>query len=234
MGTSRAFPPLHKARGAWSCGYPYGGFTLLELLVVIVVIGILATLLFPGLTAARVAVGKARTRIQFNEWAAAVEGFRREYGYYPVLDGSGLVNPPSQATDPGLPHLFHDVLAARRRDGSALPAADGTADALSAEAQNRKSIAFHAFAPTDFTTDQSTGPNLLCDACANTEIAVLVDRNLDGVVQMGSDFATLPYVGGIIPGLADFPAAGIRAGVIFYAPAPGATVRNPGFIFSWK
>jgi prepilin-type N-terminal cleavage/methylation domain-containing protein len=209
-------------------------FTLLELLAVVAVIGILAALLFPGLTAARVAANKARTRVQFSEWASALEGFRREYGYYPVLDSTGLLNPPGQATDPGQPHLFHDVLAARRRDGSALPATGGTIESLAAEAQNRKLISFHSFSGSEFTADHSPWPNLLCDACGNTEIAVLVDRNLDGVIQAGSDFATLPSVGGITPGWADFPAAGIRAGVIFYAPAPGATVQNPGFIFSWK
>jgi type II secretory pathway pseudopilin PulG len=200
------------------------------LLAVIAVIGILAALLLPGLTAARMAVNKARTRVQFNEWVVALEGFRREYGYYPVLDSSGLVNPPGQSIDPGQPHLFHDVLAARRRDGSALPLYDSRTESLAPEAQNRKLIAFHAFG----TAEIGDAPQLVHDAFGQTEIAVLVDRNLDGVVQAGIDFANLPMVGGIQPGWQDIPAAGIRAGVIFYAPAPGATVRNPGFIFSWK
>src|SRR5471030_2679442 len=60
-------------------------FTLLELLTVIALIGILAALLFPGIHAARIAADRARTRVQFNQWAAALEGFRSEYGYYPVL-----------------------------------------------------------------------------------------------------------------------------------------------------
>ena len=204
-------------------------FTLLELLAVIAVIGILAALLFPGVRSARGAAYKAKTRVQFNQWAAALEGFRSEYGYYPALHPTNLVNPPGQAVDPAALHLFHDLLAVRRRDGSALPAYTTGTDPLFPEAQNRKLVRFHAFAVSEFSS-----ADLLADAFGNTQIAVLVDRNLDGVIRAGSDFTELPVVGGLTPGPADFPAAGVRAGVIFYAPAPGATAANPDFIFSWK
>ncbi len=204
-------------------------FTLLELLTVIAVIGILVALLFPGIRSARVSANKAKTRVQFSQWAAALEGFRSEYGYYPALHSSNLVNPPGQVTDPATLHLFHDVLAARRRDGSALPAYTAGANSQFPEAQNRKLISFYSFSGSDFT---ATG--LLRDAFDNTEIVVLVDRDLDGVIKAGSDFAALPVVGGITPTTADFPVAGIRAGVIFYAPVPGADAANPEFIFSWK
>jgi prepilin-type N-terminal cleavage/methylation domain-containing protein len=231
-GAAGAAPAAGPADSASRIGD--AAYTLLELLTVIAVIGILAAILFPGLTAARVSANKARTRVQFSQWAAAIEAFRSEYGYYPALHSSALVNPPGQATDPGLPHLFHDLLAARRRDGSALPLYTIGTDSLSAEAQNRKLVSFHTFGLAEFTAETAAAPNLLHDAFDQTEIAVLVDRNLDGIIMAGSDFTTLPAVGGIRPGLADFPAAGIRAGVIFYSCAPGATVRNPGFIFSWK
>jgi len=204
-------------------------FTLLELLAVIAVVGILASLLIPSIKSARISANKARTRVQFNQWAGALEGFRSEYGYYPALHSSNLVNPPDQTTDPATLHLFHDILAARRRDASALPAYTTSTNSQFPEAQNRKLITFFSFSVSDFTQT-----NLLSDACGNIEIAVLVDRNLDGVIRAGSDFTTLPTVGGLTPGTGDFPAAGVRAGAIFYAPAPGASVANPEFIFSWK
>ena len=210
------------------------GFTLLELLTVLAVIGLLATLIFPNIRAAKVSANKARTRVQFNQWAAALEGFRGEYGYYPALHSSNLVNPPGQNTDPSSLHLFHDVLAARHRDGSALPAYTTGTNSQYPEAQNRKLISFCSFSEADFTNGGSPAPNLLRDAFDNTEIAVLVDRNLDGVIKAGSDFTALPAVGGITPGPPDFPATGVRAGVIFYAPAPGAAAAHPEFIFSWK
>jgi prepilin-type N-terminal cleavage/methylation domain-containing protein len=230
-------PPFISSAGSGSsllapCS-PLSAFTLLELLTVIAVIGLLAALIFPNLRAARLSANRARTRVQFNQWASALEGFRSEYGYYPALHASNLVNPPGQNTDPSTLHLFHDVLAARRRDGSVLPAYNA-ASPQNPEAQNRKLIAFHAFNDADLTNASSPAPNLLRDAFDNTEIAVLTDRNLDGIINAADFGGTLPAVGGMTPGAADIPTTGIRAGVIFYAPAPGADAAHPDFIFSWK
>lgn len=202
-------------------------FTLLELLSVIALIAILAALIFPGVRAARVAANKARTRVQFNQWCAAIESWRREYGYYPAFAATALVNGGAAVTLAG-DHPFHDILAGCKRDGS--PLATGS----SAAQQNRKLVRFHSFGEMDFTDAASPAPNLLRDAFDNTEIAVLVDRNLDGVIHVGSDYAVLPAVRGMTPGPLDFPATGIRAGVLFYAPAPGADANNPELIFSWK
>ena len=54
------------------------------------------------------------------------------------------------------------------------------------------------------------------------------------MIQLNRDFLVLPAVNGLAPGLVDFPVAGVRARVIFYAPAADATTANPKFIFSWK
>ncbi len=203
-------------------------FTFIELLAVIAVVGILTALLIPSVRSARVAANKAKTRVQFAEWAAAIGAFRNEYGYYPSFHGSNLVNPPGQNTDPATLHLFQDILAAQRRDGSALPVYTSSTNAQFPEAQNRKLISFYSFADGDLTAT-----NLLHDAFGNTEIAVLVDRNLDGVIRVegsGADYTALPTVAGQTPSSADFPLNGVRAGVLFYAPSPDGT----GFIFSWK
>ncbi|MDQ5977966.1 MAG: hypothetical protein QG602_938 [Verrucomicrobiota bacterium] len=194
-------------------------FTLIELLTVIAIISLLAALLFPALGAAQRSAVRAKTKVQFVQWAASVEAFRTEYGYYPAFDVSGLVNGGVTQTD----HLFHDLLAARKRDGSALAATD------SAALQNRKRIVLHSFG-----VDEIDAGGLVRDASENTVIAVLVDRDLDGVIRVGTDLAALPAVGGAAPGTADFPTAGVRAGVVFYAPAPGSTAANPEFVMSWK
>jgi prepilin-type N-terminal cleavage/methylation domain-containing protein len=232
VSAGRAFSP--KAPRRVGTARPTKGFTLVELLCVIAVIGLLAALIFPGIGAARRLANKARTKVQFSQWAAAIESYRSEYGCYPALHGSYLINPPGQATDATTLHLFHDILAAKRRDGSVLPPYTAGTNSQFPEAQNRKLISFYSFSEADFSGATSPSPNLLRDAFDNTEIAMLVDRNLDGVIKAGSDFTTLPAVGGLTPSPADFPATGIRAGVIFYAPAPGADAANPGFIFSWK
>jgi prepilin-type N-terminal cleavage/methylation domain-containing protein len=209
------------------------GFTLLELLAVIAVIGILASLIFPSISAARKSAHRAKTKVQFNQWAAAIESFRSEYGYYPSFDASNLVNGGATTVVSG-DHLFHDILAGKKRDGSA----PGTSSSSSAGSQNRKRIAFHSFSDADFTAADSPYPHLIRDAFDNLSIAVLVDRNLDGRIDSG-DYGSLPSVvasdgTSIRPSTTDIPADGVRAGVIFYAPDPNATAANPAFIFSWK
>ena len=107
-----------------------GAFTLLELLTVIAIITILAAVLVPTLAGARTSANRARTRVQFGQWAMAVEAFRQEYGCYPEFDRSGKVNGGASLTSTE-EHRFHDVLAGCRRDGSALPAiAAGETQAL--------------------------------------------------------------------------------------------------------
>ncbi len=214
------------------CRNACAGFTLIELLTVIAIIGIMAAITIPTMTGVRASANKAKTKVQFSQWAAALEGFRTEYGYYPVLDPSNLINPPGQSAAPATLHVFHDILAARRRNGDPLPTYGSGAGRLAPEAQNRKLIHFYSFGESDFGAG-----GLLQDAFGNTEIAVLLDRNLDGVIRVGganADYASLPIVAGAAPAVADFPADGVRAGVVFYAPLPGSPAGDPQFILSWK
>jgi prepilin-type N-terminal cleavage/methylation domain-containing protein len=229
-----ATPDMHRANrfDGLQCARSPKGFSLLELLTVIAVIGILAALIFPSIGAARKSANRAKTKVQFNQWAAAIESFRSEYGYYPTFHATQLVNGGATTTASG-EHFFHDILNGKRRDGSALLTGN------SALAQNRKRIAFHTFSESELSGTTSAFPFLLREAFENISIAVLVDRNLDGVINAADYDGTLPAVTtttgeSIRPGVNDFPATGLRAGVAFYCADPNATAANPEFILSWK
>jgi prepilin-type N-terminal cleavage/methylation domain-containing protein len=206
------------------------GFTLVELLTVLVIIALLSALAFPTFTSARASAQRTRTKVSFNQWASAIAGFVSEYGCAPAFAASHLVNDGATSALAG-DHLFHDLLAGRHRDGSAL--ADSS-DPLSAAGQNRHRVPFYRFAEADFTAE-----GRLCDATGNTEIGVVVDADLDGWVTPGVDFDHLPVVHAadgtaLVPTAADFPALGVRAGVVFYAADPVASASSPVLVLSWK
>src|SRR5690606_12376143 len=149
----------------------------------------------------REAAAKTRARVQFNQWAVAIASFRSEYGYYPLFDPSHKVNGGADEVN----HLFHDILAGKQRNGSALSAGSAAAN------QNKKHVSFCSFSEADFTRADSPAPNLLQSGSGQTDIAVLVDRNFDGVINSVDYGETLPAVDGLRPDETDFPAAGIRA-----------------------
>lgn len=225
------------------------GVTIIELLTVVAVIGILAAILIPTTSGARVAANKAKTRTQFSQWGAAFENFRQEYGNYPQLFTNGaqkLVNQGATVQITGN-HLFHDILAGKRRDGSQLQGAT-TGNPLPAITQNSRRIGFINFTDSDFVlqADVNAGRNtaaqlnFIRDAFYNTSIAVVADSNLDGVIN-GRDASPYPSV--VVSGsttqirpttvVTTAVTGGIHAGVIFYCAPPGATTEND-LIMSWK
>ena len=236
-------------------------FTLIELLTVIAIIGILAAILIPTTSSARVAANKAKVRSQFGQWATAIEAFRQEYGYYPIFDTTNKVNGGASTTASAL-NRFHDVLVGTRRDGTALPVvrAGVQPNPPPPEAQNTRRIRFITFSSSELVSaaDVSSGLNtnaqlnFVRDAFNNTDIAVLVDRNLDGRVVLGGgaaqdSIASLPTVSppdntalrispsttGTTADFASGTTGGVRAGVIFYSAPPKAS-SNADLIMSWK
>ena len=131
-----------------------GGFTLVELMVVLLVTGILMGLLLPALTMVKNTTLKVRQKAQFHTIAVGLEGFRADMGDYP----------PSYApypVDPAQPEVYDYYGAQRlaealigqdgfgfspksefRTDGLYDSNGDGTADAQAydaADEANRKS-----------------------------------------------------------------------------------------------
>jgi len=76
-----------KHRATQVAGRLHRGFTLVELLIVMAILGILAGLLAWGVNAARVAILKRAQAFEVQSIASAVEAYRTKYGDYPP-DGS--------------------------------------------------------------------------------------------------------------------------------------------------
>jgi prepilin-type N-terminal cleavage/methylation domain-containing protein len=206
-----ARPPACRARG----------FTLIELVTVMAVIGILVAILVPVVGSALTSAKRAKTRVQFSQWATAIEGFRQEYGYWPAFSNfaentDGAIDGPADTEE------FVQTLSGHQVDGSAM-VPGSPPDDLGITAGNTKRIRFCAFAEDDLT--ESATP-LLQDAFGNTDIVVLMDKDFDGMVKVGGgDYADLPPAVGSAgrPGDLDTDGESVRASVIFYSAGDGTT-----------
>jgi general secretion pathway protein G len=77
-----------RARPAVRTGPPRSGFTLIEILVVIVVIAILATLVAPNIFQHVGAAKDATAKSQIEMLSAALDAYRLDNGHYPSTEQS--------------------------------------------------------------------------------------------------------------------------------------------------
>jgi len=203
-------------------------FTLIELLTVIAIIGILASIIIPVTGKVREAAKKARVKSQFGQWSTAIEQFRAEYGYYPNFTTATTGIIPDAASINDVAGLFYHTLTGR--DGN------GVTTYLLARASqaNPKRIAFTSFSPEESSANVNP---VISDAFGNIDITVIVDRDLNGVIPVATITAAAAAVTSIDTGVTYTPTAAdvpndVRASIIFVSAGKDGTQSS--IIYSWK
>ena len=149
------------------------GFTLIELLMVIAIIGILAGILIPAVGSVKRQANVAASKAQLSGYVNAIQLFKKEYGYYPFVSGSGdsdefKLNTSTNST------LFVETLSGRKLDGTALTAPEAK------KTGNRRRIGFQSFAESEFADGTD---NQLADRFGNIEIVIVIDTKGDGFIN---------------------------------------------------
>jgi len=149
---------------------PNKGFTLIELLTVIAIIGVLAAIIIPAVGGVSTSALESKTKSMYGQWAVALEQFRQDYGYVPVLETAEVGE-------------TSDFVALLEGNGST---------------HNTKNIRYYSFAEDSFGRDDdrdSTNDGNLVDAFGNDGIGMAVDTNRDGIID--TDLPNSDQIGGI-------------------------------------
>ncbi|HCA39843.1 MAG TPA: hypothetical protein DEO92_09225 [Phycisphaerales bacterium] len=97
------------------------GFTLIEILIVVVILGILAAVIIPQFTNAADDASVSSARTQLQTMRSQVELFRSQTGSYPAASGtgvdwSGLISANYVRAAPTWPNFFQEVYTASSGD----------------------------------------------------------------------------------------------------------------------
>ena len=196
------------------------GFTLVELLTVIAIIGVLAGMLFPAISGIRKKARQANATTAFSQWAGAITKYKQVYGFYPNIGSSYDSTKDSLhlLEDPTTNLNFVMAISGRLPTGTAL---QNTPRKL----LNKNAQEFCAFGKDDFEDPANlTDTSLLVDRFTNRNIRIVFDtdnntnlRNI--VVPLGAD--SIPEEVRAISGT-----TGIPARIVIYSTDLGEDFRS--------
>lgn len=148
-------------------------FTLIELLMVIAIIGILASILLPVVNLVREKAKIAASKTQLSGYVNAIGMFKGEYNYYPFSEAhqDGGETIPSIGQDE-----FVGTLSGRKLDGTSLTSEEAK------DFGNRRMQSFYDFPESDFKGGSSASGEI-ADRFNNTRIFIAIDGDGDGIIK---------------------------------------------------
>ena len=153
------------------------GFTLVELLTVIAIIGILAAIAFPAIGGMQTAAKKAQSKQMFNQIETALNYYKGEYGYYPVFLRDSENTPFSLGT----PEASKELIMALAAHQGPLEN-NAKLDNDQRIKYNRKLNKFMDFTDRYFDPMGETGQ--IVDSFFNKNIYIQVDMDGDGKIRV--------------------------------------------------
>jgi prepilin-type N-terminal cleavage/methylation domain-containing protein len=155
------------------------GFTLVELLTVIAIIGVLAAALFPAIGGIRKRARQASAQTAFTQWAGGITRYKQVYGFYPNI------NPPYRTTVDTVHTL--EQQAVNQRFVMAISGRMPTGTALAPEnrkALNKNAEEFCQFREEDFDDLANHAErSMLVDGFGNSKIRVVVDTDNNTIIR---------------------------------------------------
>ncbi len=168
------------------------GFTLVELLTVIAIIGVLAAALFPAIGGIRKRARQASAQTAFTQWAGGITRYKQVYGFYPNVGQTYRTNVDSlhALEAPVLNQRFVMALSGRMPTGTALSPENR-------RALNKNAEEFCAFGKDDFESHEGfTDTSMLIDRFGNRRIRVIFDTDnntsIRNVAEMPGGAASVP------------------------------------------
>ena len=144
------------------------GFTLVEILAVIAIIGILAALLIPTVGMVQNQAKRSQSQALFTQLATACVNYKADYGYFPLF-GRPKGTPDTAVNLGDAGEAVYQTLTGYSYDGSSIMGSP-------AQNLNRKGRAYYSFSEQDFDGE------FIVDAFGNTDIIVVLDTNLNGQI----------------------------------------------------